>query len=393
MPIRIRKMQIHNLTVTPDWDEKPTAYNQSYDTISYEPVFLGYDVDAEYVTDDDVHVTLLLNVSGGPRYERHIVGLKTVPETPLTDEDIWEDLGEAIMAEIGDFEDTDDDAAYGLDDYRLGGAVAPAKGHIITELEGYDLGPEGAVVLKTRGDTAELIRLDTKEVFTVDISKLDYNSEEPSAEPAIEGGWYDEDAMEDNPALHDIRTLPTYWGPRDTNMPSTLTDVTWRPENLQRRWQQRRYNFAPSLRDDDNYQGSIMKRRALYPALDPAPSVPQGNKNNQYHRDFRVPNRVNLQKWVEDDATLPVETLLELTAAFWQGYWEKRETYMPEHGNRKNLNMEDWGLMFQQRMDLSRKEMMCLYHFMVETDVIPASEAKQFEDLYDTFYVHRYDRI
>ncbi len=251
------------------------------------------------------------------------------------------------------------------------------KGDVISELEGHDFGDEGAVVVKVRDDVVDLVVVDTNETITVSLDDLAYAMEPKIDRPEIESGWYDEDAMQHNPELHDIRVLPTYWGPRDPNMPSTLTDVTWRPQNHWRRWQQRYYQ----------YDGGNMRRRALYPALEPAPQAAEGNPNDQYHRDSYVPVRPALQRWSQDDALLPLDDLLALTELFWRDYWKVRNTYMPGRGNRKNLRLEDWGLMFQQQNQLDRSEMVCLYGFMVETGVVPKAEADQFLDLVDTFAV------
>lgn len=118
----------------------------------------------------------------------------------------------------------------------------PQKGDVITDLEGYDFGDEGAVVVKVRGDDVDLVRVDNNETFTVSLDELEFSAEDHEPSPEIESSWYDKQTYEQGPKVEDIRTLPDYWLPRDPNMPSTMTDVTWRPENRYRRWQQRYYS-------------------------------------------------------------------------------------------------------------------------------------------------------
>lgn len=120
-------------------------------------------------------------------------------------------------------------------------------GTIITDIEGLDLGPEGAVVVQLSGDEVELARLDTKEFLTVQLDELDYHAEEaPSGEGFTPSG-YDESAL-DSPELHTIRNQPNWWGPRDPNNPSPLTDVSYRPEPIWRRQQHRHYSTQEDIR-------------------------------------------------------------------------------------------------------------------------------------------------
>ena len=262
-------------------------------------------------------------------------------------------------------------------------------GNVITELEGHDLGADGAVVMKVLGDEVKLVRVDNEEVVTISIEDLDYAAEEPKS-PDIQSSWYDQETFEQGPKPNPIRWLPTYWGPKDPNAPSTMTDVTWRPQDWYRRWQQRYYHTQESLMRTP-LRKSLTPRRGFY-QKDPVPTPPD-HRSEPYHQNYVTPSRVRLQRWRRDDALLPTEDLLHLTKEFWEGYWRKRNTYMPQHGNRINLQAKDWGLMFQQRTGLSRDEMLCLYEFMVETDLVPTTEKQMFEDLLDTFAVHLFHQI
>lgn len=506
-------------------------------------------------------------------------------------------------------------------------------GTIITDLEGFDLGDEGAVVVDVRDDEVELARLDTKEFITVRLDDLDglgYHAEQP-AEPQDPGEWgYDPEAM-NSPELHTIRWLPTYWGPRDPNNPSSLTDVMYRPEPYWRRQVHRHYqvdqndvghqgppgdirmtykkrplrrcaarpwgyvlvdddqhefygfgrsceeavddavefyrdnpDYRPMDRedleelscypasrgfyedphsddfvidhgvamlahesdsylealesedtydipsrfgatnekrttvkkrplrrqatrswgyvliDDDEheffsrrgdfdpsqikvtedeygtlyiipgvkftgdiatdvarmeedpeldrwlygelgsdeyitdergeviYSGSDVQdflipppprrslaanRRTAEPVywMDPTPRPTETGRHLQ--SDWGLPRRMRLDRWEEQkDDALDTEALVAHTIDFWQQYRTKQRSYMSQRGDRRSMDLSDWGLMYMHRTGMERNEMDLLYRFMAAVDLIPENEQLQFQDTLDVYYVFRYDR-
>lgn len=504
-------------------------------------------------------------------------------------------------------------------------------GTLLTDVEGIDLGPEGAMVVEVKGDEAKLVDLSTDEVITVDLSEFDFVAEEEMEPEGITPSGYDEDALNSS-ELHEIRWLPTYWGPRDPNNPSSITDVSWRPEPYWRRFTNRYYNVdeeqrmtykkrpmrrtakdyswvtqemfdralvgvvedqkrtllsvpgvwevaseelnnealdmggdfedavqellsdmsadeilalpgmyealseefnnyvledleggrrasartaevleqgnyvtleqlpngdlkmiatdelreefgdfnlaeggwdyysvmhsllediqansewswvepaaigamtdAPIITDGMDWGNDVDGLFAPYPdaniwwypnymvrdfiedlvrdgetvfklepaeeprqaaarshrtaeplpSMDPVPHREQQPK--QYHQDYGLPRRMRLERWEEPkDAELDTEALIALTIDFWQKYREKRITYMPNMGNRESMELKDWGLMYMGKAGLERDEMMLLYRFMVDTDIIPISEMHEFEDVLDTFMVSRFNRV
>lgn len=112
-------------------------------------------------------------------------------------------------------------------------------GDHITDLAGHDLGEKGAVVVRLKGDTMTLSILDSDKQITVELPdedqvavQVDYEGIDPSP------GVVDMDAI-DSDELSNIRSLPMWWGPRDPNYPSTLTQVMWQPEPYWKRMEKR----------------------------------------------------------------------------------------------------------------------------------------------------------
>ena len=250
------------------------------------------------------------------------------------------------------------------------------EGTIITDLEGIDLGPDGAVVLEVNGDQVELVRLDTHEFLSVDTNEVDFAADEPDKGEGTNPYLYDPDAM-DSPEIDNIRWLPTYWGPRDPNNPSSLTDVSWRPTQYWRRRQQ--------IHGDTQMRN---RQANLYPSMETVPHKEQ--LPQQYHQDYGLPRRMQVDRW-EGEGKL--EDLIALATEFWQGYREKRHTNIPQRGDRQSMEVYQWGIVFMERLGLERKEMNELYQFMVDTDVIPKSEYDEFTDALDVFALRRYDWV
>lgn len=252
-------------------------------------------------------------------------------------------------------------------------------GTIITDLEGYDLGDDGAVVVSIDGDKVELALLDTKEIVTVDLDDLDYN-----AEDAVEGEgateWaYDPEAM-DSPELHSIRNLPLWWGPRDPNNPNTITDVIYRPEPYWRRQINRYYSVDGGVK-----MSRKRFRRRADPLYQMNPTPQQLKTKKQLQLSDGLPSRMRLEKWEgrKDDA-LDTEVLIAHTLDFWQQYRKKQRTYMTERGKHSSLDLSDWGIIYMRRAGLTRKEIELLFKFMAATQLIPENEYNQFRDKLDS---------
>lgn len=262
------------------------------------------------------------------------------------------------------------------------------RGNIVTDVEGLDLGPEGAVVTRVDDDKVELARLDNGELVQVDLSKADYHAHEAPELTDLGNSQYDEEAM-NSPEIHNIRSLPTYWGPRDPNNPSTLTDVSWRPEPFWRRRQHRYYSTETPMRDRRRRH---RRRAEPLPTIDPLPHAEDPPERLQ--TDYGLPRRMQLQNWVEqDDQEIDTETLIDLVINFWKGYRRKRTEHLPQSGSHKSLDLVDWILIFEKRHDMERDEVLLLLDFMVATDLIPSAERERFVDMLDAYVVHRYDQL
>jgi hypothetical protein len=282
---------------------------------------------------------------------------------------------------------SDEDLLYAADAYAIyRHAAALQPGHIVTDI---DLGKEGAAVVSVDGDKLKLVRLDTEEIVTVDLGKADLHAHEPVEPEGIGNSLYDEDAM-DSPELHNIRSLPTYWGPRDPNNPSTLTDVSWRPEPYWRRRRHRYYHFEEPTKMP-RYRRPERRAEPL-PSMSPLPHAEE--LDQPIKTDYGLPRRMQLQKWEEsDDHELDKQTLIDLVANFWKGYRQKRTEHLPEIGSHKSLDLVDWALIFQKRHDLDFDEMVLLLDFMATTELIPEAEKDRFVDMFDAYAVHRYDQL
>jgi hypothetical protein len=257
-------------------------------------------------------------------------------------------------------------------------------GTLITDLEGYDLGEQGAVVVSVDGDEVELAKLDTEEIITVNLSNLAYTSEEAPEAPGLYPHLIDEEAL-DSPELHTIRWLPEWWGPRDVNSPSSLTDTIWRPEPIWHRQLHRYYSV-------EDHMSRKTRSRSRVSASEAPASPPDPTGKTRLERDYGLPRRLRLDLWVEGpNDTLDTDALRDLACEFWAGYRDKRLTYMSEHGDRKSMNLEDWALAFQRRAGLTIAEMGLLYRFMTATKLVPPNEAQQYQDLIDTYQSYRYD--
>ncbi|KKN66716.1 hypothetical protein LCGC14_0469020 [marine sediment metagenome] len=264
-------------------------------------------------------------------------------------------------------------------------------GTIITDVEGLDLGEEGAVIVSVDGDEVELARLDTKEFITVDLKDLDYHAEETTKQERVTPWGYDEDAML-SPELHNIRSLPTYWGPRDPNSPSSLTDVSYRPEPYWRRQVNRHYSVDDLGDIRMTYKRTPMRRRAE-PVhwMDPVPQSREPDRHVQ--RDWGLPRRMRLDLWEADKKDeLDTEALVAHAVDFWQQYRTKQRTYMSEAGDRRSLDLTDWGLIYTRRSGMTRSEIELLYRFMVATTLVPQNEYLQFQDTLDAYSVFRFNR-
>ena len=117
-------------------------------------------------------------------------------------------------------------------------------GDHVTDLEGHDLGDKGAVIVSMDGDTMTLSILDSTKQVTVKLPEVEQVAIDVDYEgTGVEPGVIDEDAM-GGPSVNNIRSLPLWWGPRDPNNPSSLTQVMWEPEPRWRRMQQRVWAHA-----------------------------------------------------------------------------------------------------------------------------------------------------
>jgi len=274
--------------------------------------------------------------------------------------------------------------------------AAMQPGMLVNELEGHDLGDEGAVVTKVHQDgTVDLLRLDTEEIISdVQLRPEQYSAEEP-IETQDPGPWgYDEEALGNDPDLHSIRELPLWRGPRDPNNPSTMTDVTWRPSPIWRRQLHRYYDQQGKIEMKYRRRPRFYKADP-YVQMDPIPR-PMGATmphDDRLQTDYGLPRRMQLNRWAESkDDAFDTEALVAHTHDFWSQYRAKRISYSAEYGNRIDMDLRDWALMYQASEGLDRSEMDLLYRFMVATTLIPVDEYRAWRDVLDTYQVHRYHR-
>jgi len=267
-------------------------------------------------------------------------------------------------------------------------------GTIVTDIEGYDLGDEGAVVIDATDGVVRLVRLDNEKTIEVDLNQLDFAAEQP-VKPEDPGEWgYDEEAM-DSPELHTIRWLPKWWGPRDPNAPSSLTDVMYRPEPYWNRQVHRHYSVDHQEKQMKrrNKRSRRHVRRTAEPVYWMEPTPHRQDDGTHVQRDWGLPRRMRVDLWEEQkDDLMDTEALVAHVVDFWQGYRTKQRSYMSELGDRRNTDVNEWGLMYMHRAGMERPEMDLLYRFMVATTLIPENTYRQFQDILDTYYVYRYDR-
>jgi hypothetical protein len=102
----------------------------------------------------------------------------------------------------------------------------PKPGTIITDIAGFDVG-SGAIVLSWKKniarlylqDTGKTVRLRIPEGVAVSTEEFETTDSAPSViDPSVPRD------------IDNITGLPLYWGPRDPNYPSSLTDTSYRPQ-------------------------------------------------------------------------------------------------------------------------------------------------------------------
>lgn len=119
----------------------------------------------------------------------------------------------------------------------------PPAGTVVHQLEGVELGPKGATILNSSPGHLKVHLLD--EDRTVDLktpADLSWSGEDKQPkEEGLGDSFVDESAIGYGPASKQITRLPLWWGPADPNHPSSMSDVTWRPEQWEQRYLRRYY--------------------------------------------------------------------------------------------------------------------------------------------------------
>jgi len=227
-------------------------------------------------------------------------------------------------------------------------------GDRIKELGGIDFG-SGAVVESIDNDIIYL-KLDSGERIKVDMS--DFGASVSDDDIIPDNSFYDSDALH-SPELHNIRSLPLWWGPRDPNMPSSITRVIWQPINyINRNWQRR-----------------------------------WGMNKTAYSNIRVLPRRMRIDKWVEEkDHPLNTEDLIALTETLWEEYKDKQNTYLPERGKAGSLPLYLFAIAFMRRHNLSPEELLLLFEFMVATGLILYTEYQYVLDTIDGALAYYLDK-
>lgn len=380
--------------------EGTTQLTKTVPTIGGGDVTLTIEADwTETPQQDDLELLGLRALPGEPvEYAAHEGPWDEFLQDPGLARDEWQEIvhGSRYYGFPGSYDEIVEPASP-----SRSAAVGVPIGTIVMDVEGHDLGDEGAVVVEVEGDRADLLRLDTEELLKdVQLQPDQYHAEEPTEDTGIEPWGYDESALDHNPDQHSIRNLPLWWGPRDPNNPSSLTDVSWRPEPYHRRMLNRYYDLerkqtvtykrAPRFHRGDRRTAEPLHR------MDPVPQ-PMGAtmpRDRRMQTDYGLPRRMRVHLWRPgpDDA-FDTEALVAHTLDFWQQYRTKRYTYMSEVGDRKSMDLRDWALMYQADQGMERPEMDLLMRFMVATALVPRDEYHEWRDVLDTYQVHRYHRL
>jgi hypothetical protein len=191
----------------------------------------------------------------------------------------------------------------------------------------------------------------------------------------------DFDKLEFAPSIRDetvpdnsqnISDLPLYWGPRDPNYPSSLTDVSWRPQQWWNRLIGRWYSTG-SGKDQTmhTYHGT---KRVAELAKELRSISPQNKLNRQLH----------LENWTEADekvACLDKDIMRDLAIQYMDEYAHLVNQSHPRFGRGWDVRVAEYMLFFGVEMGLVPKEQCCLAKFMVKTGLLQENDHLEFKRL------------
>ena len=226
----------------------------------------------------------------------------------------------------------------------------PKPGTIITDIAGFDVG-SGAIVLSWKKniarlylqDTGKTVRLRVPEGVAVSTEEFETTDSAPSV--------IDHSVPSD---IDNITGLPLFWGPRDPNYPSSLTDTSYRPQQW---WNRQLGRWAKTLK------AANMQKQAC----------------NQINPQSKIMQTMRLDRWTpeqEKASCLDKETLMNLAVQCWDEYEHVRMRSHPRFGRGWNTRIEDFIVFFVApgEANLDHEELGCFLDFMVAVGLLQEAE-------------------
>jgi len=234
----------------------------------------------------------------------------------------------------------------------------PKPGTIITDIAGFDVG-SGAIVLSWKKNIARLYLQDTGKTVRLRIPEGVEVSTEEFEPTGPADSVIDPSVPKD---IDNITGLPLYWGPRDPNYPSSLTDTSYRPQQWWNRMLGRWAKYLKPLGKSANKESTMLTVAC-----------------NQINPQSKIMQTMRLDRWTpeqEKAACLDKETLMNLAVQCWDEYEHVRMRSHPRFGRGWNTRIEDFIVFFVApgEANLDHEERDCFLDFLVAVGLLQEAE-------------------